>query len=66
MCGRKKLSIIIIDSLAGLLRYEYNTQSKDDMNERTQYLFNVAQQLKFLSETFNLAVVIVNQVRASF
>lgn len=63
MCRNKTIKLVIIDSLAGLLRFEYNLQKEEEVRERTQYLFSVASQLKRLSETYNIAVVVVNQVR---
>ena len=33
------------------------------MKERTTVLFKLARQLKWLSDTFNVCVVVVNQVR---
>jgi hypothetical protein len=64
MCSQKEFKILIIDSLAGIVRYEYDIHQQDQMNERTYYLFSLANQLKRLSETYNLAVVVVNQVSA--
>jgi len=53
-------------SLAGLLRHEYNTSSASEMKQRTQILFNLASRLKWISNTFNICIVVVNQVTASF
>jgi hypothetical protein len=64
MCSQKEFKILIIDSLAGIVRYEYDIHQQHQMNERTYYLFSLANQLKRLSETYNLAVVVVNQVSA--
>lgn len=56
------MKLLIIDSLAGMVRHEYNTQRPDQARDRTSYLFNIAQQLKWLSDTFNIGVIVVNQV----
>lgn len=66
MCTQKPIRLIVIDSLAGLIRYEYNLQENKEMKERTHYLFAIGQQLKWLSETFHTAIVVVNQVTADF
>lgn len=50
-------------SLAGLVRFHYDNKSADEMKERTTILFKLAKQLKWLSDTFNVCVVVVNQVR---
>lgn len=62
MCNSKRIKLIIIDSLAGLVRFEYNLLDEKDIRERTQYLFALASQLKWLSETYKIAIVVVNQV----
>lgn len=62
MCITKPIKLIIIDSLAGLIRFEYNVQDDKEIRERTQYLFSIASQLKWISETYKIAIVVVNQV----
>lgn len=62
MCMTKPIKVIIIDSLAGLIRFEYNVQDDKEVRERTQYLFSIASQLKWISETYKIAIVVVNQV----
>jgi len=49
-------------SLAGLVRLEYQATSSADMRLRTQTLFTIASRLKWLSNIFNICVVVVNQV----
>jgi len=41
---------------------EYDSKDSADMIERTHFLFKFAQNLKWLSDTFGLCVVVVNQV----
>jgi RecA/RadA recombinase len=65
MCQTLHLQLIIIDSLAGLVRFEYDNKSSIEMRERTALLFNLSRQLKWLSDIFHVAVVIINQVRPS-
>jgi hypothetical protein len=49
-------------SLAGVMRSEYNTAVKGEMMDRTQMLFKIAQRLKALAVTFDMGVLVVNQV----
>ena len=49
-------------SLAGLIRFEYDTTSAADMKQRTIVLFQLAKRLKWIADTFKVAVVVVNQV----
>eukprot|EP01039_Chlorochromonas_danica_P004158 gene4158-4567_t len=64
MCQEHNVQLLILDSLAGLIRFEYDGKSTQEMTERTIFLFTLAKQLKWLADTFHLAVVIVNQVTA--
>ena len=48
--------------LAGVMSTEFNALKHNDMLLRTALLFKFATQLKWLSDTFKLAVVVVNQV----
>lgn len=52
-------------SLAGVIRSEYNTFLKSDMMDRTQMLFKIAQRLKALAATFDMGIIVVNQVEHS-
>ena len=52
-------------SLAGLTRTEFDTTLKKEMSERTLLLFKLARQLKWLADTHDLRVVVVNQVGCS-
>ena len=45
-----------------MVRTEYDTSSSKDMSLRTSLLFRLAKQLKWLSDTFHICVVVVNQV----
>ena len=49
-------------SIAGMVRTEYDTSSTKEMALRTSLLFKIAKELKWLSDTFNLCIVVINQV----
>lgn len=49
-------------SLAGLVRFEFDSSSTSDMRVRTVLLFQLAKELKLLSDIFKLSIVVVNQV----
>lgn len=61
MCRTKGVRLLIVDSLAGLIRFEYDPRSVSEMKERTVFLFRFAKKLKWLSDTFKICVVVVNQ-----
>lgn len=62
MCRKDNVSFVCIDSIGGLARNEYDSAHKEQMFERTQVLFKLSQKLKWLSDTFGVCVVVVNQV----
>lgn len=67
MCAKNGIKLLIIDSLAGLVRTEYEVggnKSTREIVDRTEYLFRFAQSLKWLADTFQLCIVVVNQVTA--
>ena len=53
-------------SIAGVIRNEFDTGIGNEMNLRTQYLFRLTSLLKWLSNTFNIAIIVVNQVTSLF
>lgn len=62
MCQKNKLKIIVIDSIAGLLRYEFKVSDSKEMMERSRILFLLAEQLKKLADIYNIAVICINHV----
>jgi RecA/RadA recombinase len=62
--GGSSIRLLILDSLAGLARTEFDSSNRDDMKIRTATLFNIASKLKWLSDTFGMCIVVVNQVTA--
>lgn len=56
------LIIFSLCSLAGLVRFEFDSSKVQEMRARTSVLFALARELKLLSDIFKIAVVVVNQV----
>jgi len=52
----------LCNSLAGLVRFEFDSSSTSDMRVRTVLLFQLAKELKLLSDIFKLSILVVNQV----
>ena len=48
--------------MAGVVRTEYDHKNVNDIMQRTAILFKIASQLKWLSDTFKIAIIVVNQV----
>eukprot|EP01032_Pedospumella_encystans_P009388 gene9388-11051_t len=64
LCQKQNVKLLIIDSLAGLVRFEFDSSSTSDMRVRTVLLFQLAKELKLLSDIFKLSILVVNQVKA--
>jgi RecA/RadA recombinase len=62
ICEKMNLKMVIIDSIAGLVRTEFDTQNMGEIMERTRVLFTISTALKWLCDTFNLSILVVNQV----
>jgi len=62
---KHSIRLLVVDSLAGLIRMEFDNRQLRDMTARTKWLFGFAQELKLMSELFRVAVVVVNQVQGS-
>lgn len=45
-----------------MIRHEYDAMDADDMRDRTNFVFSFAKQLKWLSDTFKIGILVVNQV----
>ena len=65
MCRTRNVRLLILDSIGGLVRTEFDMEDKEDTIARTDILFRISRALKWLAGTFGLAVVVVNQVKAS-
>jgi RAD51-like protein 1 len=55
----KNVKLILLDSIASIVRKEFNAQNTW---KRQEFLSKEASVLKYLAETFSIPVVIVNQV----
>jgi len=57
-----KFALVVVDSIMGIFRVDYS--GRGELSERQQCLGRVMSKLQKLSEEFNIAVVITNQVMA--
>lgn len=76
MCNSKNVKLVIIDSVAGVVRSEFDhhtdgfdgkTENRADYSiagARTTFLFQLSSKLKWLASTYKVAIVVVNQVTA--
>ena len=62
----KKVSLLIVDSVASLVRKEYGTSLNHNMADRSNFLIKEAALLKYLAETFHIPVVVTNQITTRF
>ncbi|XP_070569433.1 DNA repair protein RAD51 homolog 2-like isoform X2 [Ptychodera flava] len=59
---RKNVKLIVVDSIASLIRKEYDNSVSGNLILRSNILSKQATQLKYLAESFNIPVVITNQI----
>jgi len=64
-CKSDDVRLVIIDSVAGMYRTEYDTSVFDDVKQRTMSFFRLSTELKILADAYHLCVVVVNQVTAA-
>ncbi|XP_032237185.2 DNA repair protein RAD51 homolog 2 isoform X2 [Nematostella vectensis] len=62
----RKVKLIVLDSVASLIRKEFDSQSSRNIKERTNLLSKEAAILKYIAETFNIPVVVTNQITSRF
>ncbi len=65
ICQKHGVRLLVIDSIGGILRSEYNTTESKEMKERTYILFKIAAQLKRLADAYSMCVIVINQVTAT-
>lgn len=65
LCKTNNVRMVIIDSIAGIFRTEFDTSRMEDRLDRTRAYFTLATELKLLADTYRLCIVVVNQVTAA-
>ncbi|XP_048075944.1 DNA repair protein RAD51 homolog 2 isoform X7 [Ursus arctos] len=58
----KGVKLVIIDSVASVVRKEFDTQLQGNMRERNKFLAREAASLKYLAEEFSIPVILTNQI----
>ncbi|XP_055990000.1 DNA repair protein RAD51 homolog 2 [Sorex fumeus] len=58
----KGVKLVIIDSIASVVRKEFDTQLQGNMRERNKFLAREAASLKYLAEEFSIPVILTNQI----
>ncbi|XP_031564832.1 DNA repair protein RAD51 homolog 2-like isoform X1 [Actinia tenebrosa] len=62
----KKVKLIVLDSIASVVRKEFDSRSSKNITERTNLLSKEAAILKYIAETFNIPVVVTNQITTRY
>ncbi|XP_064280336.1 DNA repair protein RAD51 homolog 2 isoform X3 [Passer domesticus] len=58
----KKVKLVIIDSVASVVRKEFDTKLQGNLAERSNFLTKGASVLKYLAEEFSIPVILTNQI----
>nr|XP_020141308.1 DNA repair protein RAD51 homolog 2 isoform X13 [Microcebus murinus] len=58
----KGVKLVIIDSVASVVRKEFDTQLQGNLKERNKFLAREASSLKYLAEEFSIPVILTNQI----
>ncbi|XP_044916046.1 DNA repair protein RAD51 homolog 2 isoform X1 [Felis catus] len=58
----KRVKLVIIDSVASVVRKEFDAQLQGNMRERNKFLAREAATLKYLAEEFSIPVILTNQI----
>ncbi|XP_066177476.1 DNA repair protein RAD51 homolog 2 isoform X3 [Sylvia atricapilla] len=61
----KKVKLLIIDSVASVVRKEFDTKLQGNLAERSNFLSRGASVLKYLAEEFSIPVILTNQITTS-
>lgn len=64
-CKSDNVRLLVIDSIAGIFRTEFDATKSDQRFQRTISLFRLATELKILADSYRLCVIVVNQVTAA-
>ncbi|XP_062974915.1 DNA repair protein RAD51 homolog 2 isoform X2 [Elgaria multicarinata webbii] len=58
----KNVKLVIIDSIASVIRKEFDTKIQGNLQERSNLLTREASILKYLAEEFSIPVILTNQI----
>ncbi|XP_067413896.1 DNA repair protein RAD51 homolog 2 isoform X2 [Emydura macquarii macquarii] len=58
----KKVKLVIIDSIASVVRKEFDMKLPGNLMERSNFLTREASLLKYLAEEFSIPVILTNQI----
>ncbi|XP_023964986.2 DNA repair protein RAD51 homolog 2 isoform X8 [Chrysemys picta bellii] len=58
----KKVKLVIIDSVASVVRKEFDMKLQGNLMERSNFLAREASLLKYLAEEFSIPVILTNQI----
>jgi RecA/RadA recombinase len=61
LCVNHRIRLLVLDSIAGLFRREFDESTPQQMQQRTNALFRLSASLKRLASFFNIGVVVINQ-----
>ncbi|XP_046550833.1 DNA repair protein RAD51 homolog 2-like [Haliotis rubra] len=62
----KKVKLIVVDSIASLVRKEFSTSIGRNLTDRTNFLSQEAAILKYVAEVFSIPVVVTNQITTRY
>lgn len=62
----RNLKLVIIDSIAGLMRTDFSNNIKQDRIDKYEATFLLGQKMKKLSSKYNVPFLVANQVSADF
>ncbi|XP_063145871.1 DNA repair protein RAD51 homolog 2 [Candoia aspera] len=58
----KNVKLIVVDSVASVVRKEFDTKRQGNLKERSNFLTKEASILKYLAEEFSIPVILTNQI----
>ncbi|XP_067847300.1 DNA repair protein RAD51 homolog 2 isoform X2 [Heptranchias perlo] len=58
----KGVKLIVVDSIASVVRKEFDTRLQGNLSERSNLLSSEAATLKYLAEEFSIPVILTNQI----
>ncbi|XP_030069730.1 DNA repair protein RAD51 homolog 2 [Microcaecilia unicolor] len=58
----KKVKLVIVDSVASVVRKEFDTQLQGNLTKRSNLLAREASLLKYFAEEFSIPVILTNQI----